>query len=127
MEREHAGGMERRRNVIMEKKWSDERGETLVEVMASILIMTLAVLLLFSAVMTSIRINKSAQDLDKKFYVALNAAEEQKQGTEVTDNTIVPAGSKVKVGQGTDLTEIAVNFYGGEGALSYSYPSPAGP
>lgn len=111
----------------MGKKWSDERGETLVEVMASILIMTLAVLLLFSAVMTSIRINKSAQDLDKKFYAALNAAEEQKQGTEVTDNTIVPAGSKVKVGQGTDLTEIEVDFYGGEGVLSYSYPSPAGP
>ena len=114
----------------MREKWRDERGETLVEVVAAVLIMTLAVLLLFGAVIVSIRINKSARNLDKDFYTVLNAAEAQ--STKITDNTIVPAGSKVTVKQvspapaGTAL-DAEVDFYGGEGALSYSYPHSAGP
>lgn len=115
----------------MREKWRDERGETLVEVVAAVLIMTLAILLLFGAVIVSIRINKSARNLDKDFYTVLNAAEAQI--TKITDNAIVPAGSKVTVKQvspapaGTADLDAEVDFYGGEGALSYSYPHSAGP
>lgn len=110
----------------MRGKHRDEKGETLVEVVASILIMTLSVLLLFSAGMASVRINKGAKDLDKEFYSAWNAAEGQ--STAALD-TIVPAGSKVTVAQtsagATPPAEVDVTFYGGEGALSYKYlPSP---
>ena len=110
----------------MRGKWRDERGETLIEVVASVLIMTLAVVLLFGAVMTSVRINKRAKESDEKFYTALNAAE--RQSAEVTDTAIVPTGSKVKVEQkdtaGNTVGssgEAAVKFYGGEGVLSYKY------
>lgn len=115
----------------MREKWRDERGETLIEAAASVLIMALAVLLLFSAVAVSVRINRSAKNLDKEFYTVLNEAE--KQSTAVTDSSIVPAGSKVTVKQTSPASapgvpvEVEVNFYGGEGALSYSYPDPTGP
>lgn len=114
----------------MREKWRDERGETLVEAVASVLIMTLAVLLLFSAVMVSVRINKRAKELDREFYTVLNAAEAQ--SAKITDDKIVPADSKVTVKQTYPAStgmpvEVEVDFYGGEGALSYSYPPPEGP
>lgn len=117
----------------MREKWRDERGETLVEAVAAVLIMTLAVLLLFSTVIVSVRINKSVRNLDEEFYAVLNAAEAQ--SVEITDVTIVPAGSKVKVeqkspeptGTTTMAMDAEVDFYGGKGALSYGYPPPAGP
>lgn len=110
----------------MRGKWRDERGETLIEVVASVLIMTLAVVLLFGAVMTSVRINKRAKESDEKFYTALNAAERQGAGDEAAD--VDSAASKVKVEQkdtaGNTVgssREAAVKFYGGEGVLSYKY------
>lgn len=112
----------------MREKWRDERGETLIEAVASVLIMALSVLLLFSAVTVSVRINRSAKEMDKEFYTALNAAEEQ--STEAPDS-IVPAGSKITVKQTVPAAGFSVSaeagFYGGEGALSYRCPAPAGP
>lgn len=109
----------------MREKWRDERGETLVEVTASILIMTLAVLMLFSAVMASVRINRSARELDKAFYSVLNRAERQGDSDEAA---VDPAASTVKVEQVSPVTggprDVTVKFYGGEGALSYSYLGP---
>lgn len=122
--------MEGRRSVTMRKKRRDERGETLIEAMASILIVTLAVLLLFSAVMASGNINRNARKLDREFYAVLNRAERQSET--VTDNSIVPS-SKVTVEETSPTpgilykVEVPVDFYGGEGALSYSYPAAAGP
>lgn len=107
----------------MREKWRDERGETLVEVTASILIMTLAILMLFSTVMVSARINRSARELDKAFYNVLNRAERQGASDEAA---VDPAASTVKVEQISPATgvfrNVTVRFYGGEGALSYSYP-----
>ena len=124
--------MDRRKDATVSGKWRDERGETLVEVVASVLIMTLSVLLLFSAVMVSVRINKSAKGSDEEFYSALNAAEGQ---STPAPTGIVPTGSKVTVKQeqpasAATSVEVEVDFYGGEGALSYQYsptPPPAGP
>lgn len=118
------GKMEGRGNAAMTEKWGDERGETLIEVVASVLIMTLAVLLLFSAGMVSVRFNKEARNLDEKFYSALNAAEAQ---STIAPDSIVPAGSsKVTVEQTLPVpaeapVEVDVGFYGGEGVLSYKY------
>ena len=51
------------------------RGETLVEVLAAVLICTLAVLLLTSFVVAAMRADKAAETGDEEFYAALNAAE----------------------------------------------------
>lgn len=109
----------------MRGKCREERGEALIEVMASILIMTLSVLLLFSAAMASVRINKNAREQDEKFYKAWNAAEGQStpadpgivQTSTVTVEQIPAGGSAV----------VDVTFYGEKGVLSYKYMPSTGP
>lgn len=106
----------------MKRKLKSTQGETLVEVLASILIGALSVALLFTAVMASARMDKTAKETDSKYKDVLVKAEGR---TAVTDTTIVPSGSKVTVkgkdASGTEKTaEITVTFYGGDGALSYA-------
>lgn len=119
-----ADEMEERGDTVVREKWRDERGETLIEAVASILIMTLSVLLLFSAVIVSVRINGKAKELDQAFYSVWNAAEEQ--SAEALPG-IVPAGSTVEVKQispaptSAASVKVRVSFYGGEGVLSYLY------
>lgn len=99
----------------MVRKLKDSRGETVVEVLASVLIAALSVALLFSAVMASSSMDRSAQKTDAEFYAGLNNAQTH-NGTPVT-------GKKVTVnGNGKDK-EIPVSFYGGGGVLSYA-PDP---
>lgn len=109
----------------MRGKCREERGEALIEVMASILIMTLSVLLLFSAVMASVRINKNAREQDEKFYKAWNAAEGQ---STPADSGIVLT-SKVTVEQipAGGSAVVDVTFYGEKGVLSYKYMPSTGP
>lgn len=105
----------------MKGKWKNNRGETLVEVLASILIGSLSVALLFSMTMASANMDRSAKAADKVFNDSLNKAENQADASEA-DAAIVPAGSKVTVKNssisGSDK-ELSVTFYGGRGALSY--------
>lgn len=108
----------------MREKWRNERGETLVEVVASVLIMTLSVLLLFSAGVASVHINKRAKNSDKEFYDVWYKAEAQSEKAPIA---VVPSSSsKVTVKQTLPApagaaVEVPVDFYGGEGALSYRY------
>lgn len=106
----------------MRKKWKNARGETLVEVLAAILIGTLAIALLFGATTVSANLNVIAKETDDEFYEYLKAAEEQT--TPITDASIVPADAKITVqgknSAGIDTSnEIDVNFYGGPGIYSY--------
>lgn len=94
------------------KKLRNNRGETLVEVMAAILISALSVALLFSCVTASFDMDKDAKELDKKHYEALTAAE-TRSGTAV-DGTVIIVNSANSVKE--DLT---VEIYGGTGMYSY--------
>lgn len=109
----------------MKRKWNDNRGETLVEVLASVLVCSLSVALLFSMVMASGSMDKTAKEADKIFNESLVKAEDQLAAS-VADTSIVPAGTKVTV-KNRDSAIIAeaapdVNFYGGRGAVSYALP-----
>lgn len=114
----------------MKEKWRDERGDTLIEVLASILVMALSILLLFGAVLASGRINKDAKKADDDYYKVLNAAERQDDASgDVADSSIVPADATVKIShEDGSMTppskDVNVRFYGGEGALSYKYIGP---
>lgn len=108
----------------MKRKWKDARGETLVEVLAAILIGTLSVALLFSAVMASSRMDKTAQTADEGFHAALKAAEGQDvevtPGAAADGKIIIPDDAKVTItGAGATATP-PVTFYGGDGAVSYA-------
>lgn len=105
----------------MREKLSSARGETLVEVMASILIGALSVALLFTAVTASVRMDRIAKAADAAYDTALNDAEAQT--TPVAGTAIVPAGAhkvEVKNTDVTDAAEVGVEYYGGMGALSYN-------
>ena len=92
------------------RKLRGTSGETLVETLVAILIVTLSSLLFLQMTMASVKISGEAKEMDTEYQTALSAAEEQK--TALSTGTIT-------VGE----REYAVTYYGtGEtGALaSYS-------
>jgi len=115
------------------KKWKDSRGETLIEVLAAILIATLSVTLIFGSIMASTTMDRQAQDVDRKYYEALSKAERQEHGDEFTIpspsetkfEVEVKVARKVDVGAPQEVTIENVTFYGGEGAISYALNPPA--
>lgn len=114
----------------MREKLRSARGETLVEILCAILIGALSVALLFSTVMVSIRMDRSAKAADERLATDLRNAEGR--GTEVTDTSIIPADAKVTVGNkdtaiSTDVAKPTIIFYGGDNAISYALaPAPGG-
>lgn len=110
----------------MKRKWKDPRGETLVEVLASILIGAVSAALLFGAVMASVNIDRRAKDADEDFNNNLIAAESQTAEVTVTDNDVT-----VKNKDNPTIPEknVTVKFYGGDGAWSFALPpsTPATP
>lgn len=105
LDREEGGGG------AVREKLSQSRGETLVEVLAAVLIAALSIALLFGGIMASSTIGRSARSSDKLFYEALSGAESQKgAGTDLTVTISRESASK----------ELDVKRYGGEGAYSYA-------
>lgn len=94
----------------MKKKLKDNRGETLVELLASILIGALSIAMLFSTLMAADRMDKRTREKDETYYANLSGAEAQKDGP--TSGTVTVNG-----------VPITVNFYGSDGAISYHLPS----
>lgn len=106
----------------MKRKLRGSRGETLVEVMASIVIGTLSVTLLFGAIMASARIDQSAQEMDGAYYQALSAAEAQTEPMPEDPGTV-----KLKcAADGVEMMLLPVTLYGGSGAVSYALSAGGG-
>lgn len=101
----------------MMNKLRDDRGETLVEVLASILIASLSVALLFGCVMAASNMDRETKRLDGEHYKYLSAAEGR------TEPAVADAKVTVTNEAGTDLNEktkkIDVEIYGGEGLYAY--------
>ena len=102
----------------MMRKLQENRGETLVETFAAIVVATLSVALLFGGIVASGEIEKNAKRVDEDHYKAFNAAEGQEE---------TPAGkATVSIKNGGISTEppIEVNLYGGSGVYSYKKVTP---
>lgn len=94
------------------KKLKDSRGETLVEVLASILIASLAIALLFGCVTASSNMDRRAGEADGSHYAGLTAAEVQSgEGT----------SGKVKIQNPNNSTDkdLDIKIYGASGLYSY--------
>ena len=104
------------------QKLHSRRGETLVEVLAAVLICTLAVLMLTSFAVAAMRIDKTAETGDETFYAALNAAEAQ--GKTTPDPAWPsPTTGTIKVENstgGASVPDLPVQFYGGDGVYSFA-------
>nr|WP_325204151.1 hypothetical protein [uncultured Oscillibacter sp.] len=112
----------------MREKLNSSRGETLVEVLASVLICALSVTLLFGAVMASGRIDLQAQAADAEYYEALSKAERQ----DAADKAPAEPALSVEVanagasGANPPVQTVSCGFYGTERLLSYALTPPSG-
>ena len=97
------------------KKLQDNRGELLVEVLASILIASLSVALLFGCVTVSAKLDGSAQSVDDAHYAALSAVEEQ-AGTGTPHGTVSIKNDDPGI---TETGSIGIYIYGDVGVYSY--------
>ena len=105
----------------MKRKLKDTRGETLVEMLASILIAALAVALLFTCCMASVQMGGQARAADERYYENLSAAE----GRTGLENT-----GKVNVEGNGGNVAVEIQLYGGDGMYSYQWKekvTPSGP
>lgn len=103
----------------------NERGETLIEATASILIGTLSILMLFTGLMTSYQINLAAEKSDASFYQDLSLAEAQDSASGASGTgTVGGSGAVAQTGtatvmMGSDTMNFNVNIYGANGLFSY--------
>ena len=105
----------------LKAKLRSQRGETLVEVLASILVAALSVAMLLGGVAVSANLARQADKTDQHFYEALTAAETRQ--TPVTDGAAAPG---VTLTQGGTSVTIPVQVYGGEGLYSYALDAAGG-
>lgn len=113
------------------KKLNNHRGETLVEVLAAILVASLSVALLFSCVMASSNLDVKAKSVDEDYYQALSAADGQKNPSSFEKITITrklapgellgadALGVDETLNNGQVIKTLNVDIYGGEGLYSY--------
>ncbi|MCX4372101.1 MAG: hypothetical protein OSJ58_09780 [Dysosmobacter sp.] len=113
----------------MREKLRNTQGETLVEVLASILICALSIALLFGAVMASVNINQTAQEADARYYEELSAAELQKEDEHLTDPygihrtdpfPIIVRNMDAALLPPGNRKQMNVYFYGGGSLISYA-------
>lgn len=100
------------------KKLKDSRGETLVEVLASILIASLAIALLFSCVTASSNMDRRAGEADGSHYAGLSAAE-ARTGDPALEGVEVKIENAGNSGKG----KLTVDIYGASGLYSYKRAS----
>lgn len=115
----------------MKKKLQSARGETLVEVLACILICALSVALLAGAVTVSVSIDRRAQKMDTEYYEALSNAEAQNPGDHLKElfSSDVSKGVAISVIIRQDdpyRTPIKVYFYGNDSMFSFAPLPPEG-
>ncbi len=120
----------------MREKLRNSRGETLVEVLVSVLVCALSITLLAGAVTASANIDLRAQAADTEYYTALSKAERQSRtpaggSSEADTYNSLPGETKVSVTSGSggsveiepDATS-KLYFYGTERLLSYAIDKP---
>lgn len=99
----------RNRIKIFRKKINSTSGETIAETLVTMIILSLAVLMLAGAVVTSARVNKKADNTDTSF-----STESEKIVT--LDNVTITDGSKA--GTAAEIS-ISVNFHETENGYKY--------
>lgn len=104
----------------MSRKLKDTRGETLVEMLASILIAALSVAVLFTCCLASVEMGRESRAAGEKYYEALSEAERREKLPEKPEDPPPPAetGKVTVVGNNTSK-DITIDLYGGEEMYSY--------
>lgn len=110
--------------MALKKKLRSQRGETLVEVLASVLIASLSVALLIGGVTVSVNLGRQADGADAAFYEILTKAE--KQEAPVTAGIASDPSLRVAENGTPHSKDIPVQVYGGEGLYAYAREAAGG-
>lgn len=97
------------------KKLNQDRGETLVEVLAAVLVASLSIALLFGGIMASSSIDRSARTSDETFYADLSAAERQGSSDKTETMTVAVTNGNAKAELNVDVYGKSVRSYAKEG------------
>jgi hypothetical protein len=93
------------------KKLKNKKGETIVELLAAILVGTLSVALLAAGIAAAGHIESQADQSDTEFYEALSEAEAK--------TTPSISGAVATVREGARTVSIPIDVYGSDGVWSY--------
>lgn len=96
----------------MRCKLGDSRGETLVELLAAILVAALSVALLFTCCTAAASMDRRAKEVDAEHYAALSAAERQETPVADVTATVTIEGNGL-------APAVEVDLFGGEKMYSY--------
>ena len=100
------------------QKLHSNRGETLIETLAAILVIGLVSGAFAAGISAASKMNRRAMEKDEKLYAAVTAAEQQLSGTETNGSMQITIG-------GTS-TEVPVSFFGKDHIYSYRIFSQEG-
>ena len=90
-------------------KLRSKRGETLVEMLVSIVLLGLSISIMSVMVATAYNMNMAAREADEKYYSDLSAAEAKNNKVDTV---------KVSISDGTKTVDIKVDIFGGDSLRS---------
>lgn len=115
--------------MIKLKLLQDNRGETLVEVLASVVVATLSISLLFGCIMVSTQMDAKARAADEQHYENLTAADAQASASLAEEApafvpgivTITRTDPAPGAAETDPVATPSVMIYGDDGMYSYVY------
>ena len=109
----------------MIKKLRQNKGETLIETMVSLLIAVLSVMMLATAVLAATNVNKQTNEADQKYQSQLKAVEGMEESIKKEDVNVSITFSSTDGAAIYESTTTEVILYGDEDSqfLSYEYSS----
>lgn len=105
----------------LKRKLHSQKGETLIELLVSILIAALSVGMLMTGVTVSSRLNRAAQERDAVFYQLLTKAESRQDPIAAG-----PVSPDVRIQERGTAFTVSVQLYGDEQLCSYGAAAPEG-
>lgn len=99
----------------MKRKLKESRGETVIEVLASVLVCALSVALLVSGIMAGASMDTTARGMDEDYYKYLSAAETF-DAAEMEGGAAKEATLRIT---GTGTQDVSVELYGGSEMYAY--------
>lgn len=116
------------------KKIHNDRGETLIEVLTSIIIGILSVAMMYSCIQMATNMDEKAKALDDEHYAGLSAADVQAPSPEPTSGTVTIERVKTTYNSTASITpeppsatlstELDITIYGDAEMSSYGRKTP---
>lgn len=99
----------------IKNKLKSQKGESLVELLASVMIVAVAVSLMYSGIMVASKINQTAKETDEQFY--LNMGKTEQKQDKIPDDALTERKIIIEY-NGLNIS-VDVDLFGGDDVYSY--------